>query len=404
MGLPTGRNSLDILREVRICIVSDWYPDSQNPYRCVFVHEFAKRTRRAGAKVIVVTTGSDFRTYVTNSEGVTVVRGPRFSPITFIMYAVLLHRVFRRCDIAHIHAIDTYGSLACIVASLIGKPTVATVHRDDVLRILPQRRFLDAVPSLPLLFLRVLTWTALKMTSCIVPVSESIRTLVLAAGGDPDRMIVIPNSVDETLFKPRSEVSCRRKLKLPADSKIILGVGNLVIRKGFEYVISAMPSVLRRVPNSLLVIAGDGPLRSALLRLVESSGLAGKVVLTGAIPTPELCLYYGAADVFVLASFGEGQPVVLLEAMASALPIVATEVPGNIDTIMNDQNGIVIPPFDISELANSICTILEDVSVSERMGIRSYQLYVSRFSEQCQMRAYARIYGGIQHMEEPRDG
>jgi glycosyltransferase involved in cell wall biosynthesis len=360
----------ETMQGLKVCIATSWYPNSSNPYNCLFVEEFARRLNRAGAQVVVLTPVLPM-----SRRGVA-------SLLELFYHVIPFTKVFRRYDVVHVHAVNKFGSLATIVGRLIGKPTVVTVHRGDVLS------SRDPVH-------KPLRWLALKVASCVIPVSESTKALVLALGAIGEKMIVVPNAVDESVFRSRSRIECRMQLALPLDSKVILAVGNLERRKGFELIVRALPSILQEVPSAMLIIVGDGPEKTTLVKLVETGGLQTSVLLVGRVPTSVLSLIYSAADIFVLPSCHEGQPVVLLEAMASALPIVATRVPGNVDTIENNGNGILVPPADISELADGIIKILEDETLAARMSKNSRELYRSRYSEVNQMRAIARIYRDV---------
>jgi glycosyltransferase involved in cell wall biosynthesis len=304
------------------------------------------------------------------------------SLLELFYHVIPFAKVFRQYDVVHVHAVNKFGSLATIVGRLMGKSTVVTVHRADVL---------SSEDSIH----KALRWLALKVASCVIPVSESTRALALALGTLGEKVIVVPNAVDERVFRPRSKKECRMQLALPLDSKIILGVGNLEQRKGFELIVRAIPSILQEVPNAMLIIVGDGPEKKTLVRLVETGGLQTSVLLAGRIPTSVLSTIYGAADIFVLPSRHEGQPVVLLEAMASALPIVATRVPGNIDTIENNRNGILVSPADMSELTGSIIKILKDETLAACMSKKSHELYRARYTEEDQMRTIAGIYCAV---------
>jgi len=125
--------------------------------------------------------------------------------------------------------------------------------------------------------------------------------------------------------------------------RVILSVGNLKPVKGFDLLIKAFKAVLTesRDKDLYLVIAGDGPLRRALERLISSLDLDEHVRLAGSVPNHELHLWYSAADIFCLASRHEGWPNVLLEALACGTPVVATAVGGIPEIIRSDTLGLL---------------------------------------------------------------
>lgn len=375
-------NSLD---KVRVCIASSWYPDANNPYRCLFIHEFAKRIHRAGAEVFVLTTiNSAADKEFEKKDDVPVIRMRINSLLTILNPFKLLSmlRLFKEVDIVHVHAIDVFGAVSILSAKLLGKPAVVTVHRADVL---PSSNF----------FFNTLRIVALKVASAVIAVSDATKKLALSIGAPNNKVIVIYNAVDESIFIPRSKAFCRSKLALPQNSKIILSVGNLIPRKGFKYLIQALPKILIKVPNTILIIVGDGPQKDDLKRLVEVLKLEGKVIFRGRVPTEELCLYYGAADVFVLPSLHEGHAVVLLEAMASGLPIIATKVGGNLETVIDGKNGYLIEPKNADQLANTIIKILGSERRIHKYRSASLKIYKEKFSEEKQLYETINVYSKV---------
>jgi len=174
-----------------------------------------------------------------------------------------------------------------------------------------------------------------------------------------------------------------------------LSVGNLIPRKGFEYSIRALPLILTKIPNAILIIIADGPQRHELIRLSKNLGLEDKVVLTGRITTGSLCSYYGATDVFVLPSLHEGHAVALLEAMTSGLPVVATRVGGNTETVLNGENGYLVQPKNVNQLAAAVVRILGSEKRMHEFGNLSLSIYRRKFSEEEQIRKVAEIYSTI---------
>ena len=373
-------NSLD---KVLVCIASSWYPNANNPYYCLFVHEFAKRIFRAGAEVFVLTIiNSDADKKFDKKDDVPVIRIKMNSFLTILNPFNLLSllRVFRKVDIVHVHAVDTFGAVSILSAKLLRKPALVTVHRADVLP-----------GSSP--FFNMLRTVALKVADVVIPVSAATKKLALKVGAPKNKVTIIYNAVDESIFTPRSKALCRSKLALPQNSKIILSVGNLIPRKGFKYLIQALPKILTKVPNAILIIVGDGPQKEELISFAKN--LNDKVIFTGRIPTNDLCLYYGAADVFALPSLHEGHAVVLLEAMSSGLPIVATKVGGNLETVIDGENGYLVDPKNVDQLANAIIKILSDEKQIHEYGNASLRIHKEKFSEEEQIRKIAKVYSKI---------
>lgn len=371
--------------KMRICIASSWYPDANNPYRCLFVHEFAKRINRAGAEVFVFTViNNTADKEFDKKDEIPILRVKINGILSFInpFKLISFSKAFMKAEIIHVHAIDIFGAVSTLTAKFIRKPVVITVHRADIL------------PSCSLLF-NALRIAAFRIADAVIAVSDAAKNLALSAGAPRNKIVVIYNAVDESIFTPRSKAFCRSKLALPQNSKVIISVGNLIPRKGFKYLIQALPKILTKIPNAILIIVGDGPQRHELKRLVKNLKLDGKVIFTGRITTEDLCLYYGATDVFVLSSLHEGHAVVLLEAMASGLPIVATRIGGNLETVSDGMNGYLVEPKNVYQLADAVVKILSDEKQMHEYGNASLRIYKEKFSEEKQICKILEVYSTI---------
>jgi glycosyltransferase involved in cell wall biosynthesis len=182
-----------------------------------------------------------------------------------------------------------------------------------------------------------------------------------------DRVSVIPNGVDVNRFNPNVDGGgIRRRLRLE-DRQVILFVGGLRDRKGIPYLMQAMKHVRKEVPDSYLVICGEGSQRSSLEEMSRELGISEYTIFTGEVPYEDLPKYYAACDLFVLPSNYEAQGIVLLEAMSSQRAVVATRVGGIPETVGSDV-GILVPPRDPSTLAQAMLTLLKDPELRLRMG------------------------------------
>jgi glycosyltransferase involved in cell wall biosynthesis len=164
------------------------------------------------------------------------------------------------------------------------------------------------------------------------------------------KMVVVPNPVSvKAIRSAMVYVQCPWGERRPR----LLAAGRMTAQKGFDLLIKAMKLIVAEVADAHLIILGDGPQRDDLLRLVETTGLSNNVTLGGyqknAYP------YYHQADLFILSSRYEGLPNVVLESLACGTPVVAFDCPGSLkDILQKPQQGTLVPPENISALANSI--------------------------------------------------
>jgi len=177
---------------------------------------------------------------------------------------------------------------------------------------------------------------------------------------------VIPNGIDLRRFE---QLSCRSKVKsAPNGVKTLLFVGRLHRIKGVAYLIEAMTTIIKRNPKARLLLVGDGEERQNLENLVTKLGLTKYVTFIGKVPNEKVPQYIAASDVFVLPSLSEGFGIVLLEAMACGLPIVATNVGGIPEIVQDGENGFLVEPENPEGIAQKVLTLLENDDLRRRIS------------------------------------
>ena len=182
-------------------------------------------------------------------------------------------------------------------------------------------------------------------------------------------MRVVPNGIDLNVYKPG--LPPIRHLR--DDSLNILFVGRLEKRKGLGDLLRAYRSIVERVPRSRLIIVGDGPLRGKVESYIARHRLPN-VVMAGYVPESVKPRYYNSADVFCAPATGaESFGIVLLEALASGLPVVATEVPGYMSVLEPGKDSITVQPKNWRELAASLVILARDSELRERLAAYAVQ-------------------------------
>lgn len=180
----------------------------------------------------------------------------------------------------------------------------------------------------------------------------------------PSDFRIIPNGVDTQHFHPDTP-----PLPEYADGKLnILYLGRIEKRKGLKYLLRAIPMIREHFPHTRFLIGGDGPLRVGFERLVAQAGWQD-VVFLGRVPAERLPALFTSADVFCAPNIGgESQGIVLLEAMASGRPVVASDIPGFRSVIRHQQDGLLTPPTRSEELAWAVCHLLSDDAERARLA------------------------------------
>lgn len=215
---------------------------------------------------------------------------------------------------------------------------------------------------------------SLRGTDYAVAVCEAARQRFAADGMRPRRaLLAVPNGIRLERFRPADDVarqSLVAELGLPTGSRIIGTVGRLQPVKDHALLLRAFAKVRVQVPEAALVIVGDGPLRAALEAQAEQAGLSDAVRFMGdRHDVPRLLT---GMEVFALTSTSEGYSVALLEACASSLPIVATDVGGNREIVRHGINGRLVPSGDTAAIATALIALLRGGEQAAAMGRAGY--------------------------------
>lgn len=196
---------------------------------------------------------------------------------------------------------------------------------------------------------------AVARATKLFAVSQALaRNVAHALGAAPSKVEVIGNGVDAERFAPVDRAEARRRLHLPPDAPVLIGVGNLIPSKGFQRVIALLPRLRERHPGLVYLIVGAGELRASLEAQARECGVADSVRFCGRQPQEALRWFYGAADVFVLATEFEGWANVFLEAMACGLPVVTTRVGGNAEVVAQPLTGELVDWWDADAFGEAI--------------------------------------------------
>lgn len=178
---------------------------------------------------------------------------------------------------------------------------------------------------------------------------------------------LVPNGAELVRFVP---------VERPPNPVVhVLFIGRLIPRKGFQYVVQALPRIqqLTAVPFAVEVV-GSGAMRGYLDGLAAALGVSHLLKYVGTIPYQKLHLAYQSADIFVLTSESEGMPCATLEAMGCGLPIVTTDIPGNREIIREGENGFLVPVGDTEKLATVLAWLIKDPALRRRLGAQSRRL------------------------------
>jgi glycosyltransferase involved in cell wall biosynthesis len=237
---------------------------------------------------------------------------------------------------------DVYG--AATVSRRLGIPLVAGARGSDL-------RARDRMTL-------GLTRRALPQAKVLLTVSDDLRRIAVARFGVRNESIrVILNGCDTRLFHIGDRAAARQALGIPASARLVLYVGRLVVAKGLRELADAWESRAAADPDLHVAFVGDGILRDELQQRAQRSGFANRMLLPGAAAAETVAQWMRAADVFCLPSYTEGYPNVLVEALACGRPVLSTPV-GGIVEIVDESNGVLVPPQNAQALAAGLDAIL----------------------------------------------
>jgi glycosyltransferase involved in cell wall biosynthesis len=222
------------------------------------------------------------------------------------------------------------------------------------------------------------------LTDLVICVAERVAKSIISAGIPKDKVRVIPNGVDLCNYDiphPR-RLRARRRiqsvLELPDDVTFIGFVGRLSAEKGLPTLLDAFRTICAQQAGVCLLIVGDGPMRGELEQYVTLHGLQRRVFFLGTRKRPQL--WISVVDVLALPSYSEGMPMVLLEALAANVPIVASDIGGTGEIIQDGITGSLVPPRDASRLKDALCSLIENREKREIYGRNGLAVVKERYS------------------------
>ena len=231
---------------------------------------------------------------------------------------------------------------------------------------------------------------AMRWMDKVVCVSEAQAAKVRKAGVAEEKIAVIHNAVGDEAFTV--DAAYQQKLLSFFDKPyryIIGAAGRLSPEKGFEQLVKAA----MHVKDAGFIVFGEGPLRESLTRQIEASDLRDRFILAGF--HADASKYFGHFDVLALPSYTEGLPVVILEAMAAGVPVVATRVGGVPEVVADGRTGYLVAPGDASALAQKISEVLGDGERRKAMGEQARRAIQSAFSCRTQAEAYEAVFASL---------
>jgi glycogen(starch) synthase len=291
-----------------------------------------------------------------------------------------------KADVFEAHNVSGYGLLRALKRQGSKKPFVHTIH--GVLADEYEQAKQNGYPSFRgrvanqfMGRLAKLEGETAKDASLIVTISlYSFEKMQKYYHVDPSKVRIVPNGVDPEKYKPtENQAALKHQFGLD-DKPVVLFVGNLIPRKGLPFLLEAAKKIIKEQADTRFVIVGDGPLKNQLILDLKNTNLLGNFKLLSGLTEDALLAVYGCADVFVLPSVQEGQGIVLLEAQAAGKPVVAFNIGGVNEAVLNGETGLLVGRGSSGELADALLKLLSDKALRLKMGEAGRRFVMENFT------------------------
>jgi glycosyltransferase involved in cell wall biosynthesis len=269
--------------------------------------------------------------------------------------------VSRHLSHLHVHFATPAAMVGLLVTKIFPMTYSMTVHGPDEFYDAPGYRLAEKIRGAAFV--------------CCIGLYARSQIMKLIPAEDWGKLEVSPLGVDMKVFQPCSSQRHGQKFE-------ILCVGRIVPAKGQRVLIEAVALLEKQGHQVNLRLVGDGPDRRGLEEMVGRRGLDHCITFEGAVDQDRIRGFYESADVFVLPSFAEGIPVVLMEAMAMEIPTITTWITGIPELIRQDQDGILVPPSDVERLTQAIRRVMDDEILRRGLGQAGRRRVAARYNLQ----------------------
>jgi glycosyltransferase involved in cell wall biosynthesis len=385
-------------KTMKVCILTTAFPKGPGDERAPFIYEAAKALQTAGLKVRVIAMhrpGTKSHEYM---EGIEVVR-TRYLPekwevlqeegggipivwkkkplarLALLPYTLIqsikLVKYASDCDIIHANW-TLSGIIAWMTQFIHHLPFVVTVHGSDI--------YLGT----RIRWIRWITKVILNKAAAVIAISHDLADRLVSLDIPQNKISIIPEVIDIDRFL----------LNEQERENIILFVGSLIPRKGCKFLIQSFSQIAKALPDYQLYLVGEGADETELKSLASGLQISEKVSFLGTRSREEIPHLMGRAKLFVLPSLEEGLGVVLMEAIASGTPCVASKV-GGIPDIITPDVGVLVPPGDTEALTAAILDILKDQDRWESFSSASKKRALHEFSREKFSKKFINVFSQV---------
>lgn len=402
---------------MKICIVTHTFPKNPNDTTAAFMHPLVLGLKSLGNEVVVLTPYhrdlriSDFPYKIVTYKYIwpnflhvlgysqTLKDGTIFRFYTYLLaplfyffgFLALLRLIAKeKFDIVSSHWILPNGFIAYLTSRFIKVPYTVSLAGSDVY--VANKNFLFSFMA------RISARSASAICADSPKYVDELRRTGVKIG----KVHIINYPVDTSKVKVsiKGVQNLRKKMNL-GNAIILLAVGRLIYKKGFEYLLKALPTLVRKNKNIVLLIIGDGDLKEQLKKLALELGVENHVKFIGSVQREEIFFYYNLVDIFVMPSIEDDngniddRPVALLEAIACGKAVVATNFPGNALTIKDGVNGYLVPQKNYKAMSGKIWLFAQSKELRTKMGKMALKTSETDLSSKMVAQKYVNLFKRI---------
>lgn len=400
---------------MRVCILTTSFPRFKRDSAGIFIYHLSRWLVKKGVNIDVIAPHDPGCQFTDHWENIRIHRFPYFYPLRlqrlcygfgiikniqshrpailqlpflcaseFFYSFALLKKI--RPDIIHAHWSLPQGLIGIMAKRILNIPCVTSIHGSDMF-------------GLTSPFFKSLNAMVVRNSDACTANSRATAGVARNMSGKDD-IIVVPMGVDTHDFT-KTDAVAHLKIKFNIEGPVVLFVGRLIDLKGIVYLIRAIPDILQQFPGLKTLIIGCGPQKDELMRLADAKGIRDHIIFIDEVSQEELVPFYSMADIFVLPSIvnqhgeTEGFGVVLLEAMACELPVIASNVGGISDIIRDEDNGLLVRQKDPQAISSAIIRLLSDAHLRKKIVANGFQIVNEKFSWSVISDRFIKIYQEI---------
>ena len=233
-----------------------------------------------------------------------------------------------------------------------------------------------------------------RITDSVTAISQATKQALVNFENIPQKRIeVIYNGIKPPIVEQNKTLILKEALGISAETTVLGTIARLDPIKNHLMMLNAFAMALKAHPNTVLIIVGDGEERDNLQKQIANLELQDNVIMTGYDPQPQH--YLALMDIFLLSSFSEGTSMTLLEAMALGKACIVTDVGGNPEVIINNDNGLVVKTDDAQAFSQAINRLITEHQTTETMSVAAKTRYVSTFSDSAMNVKFSDMYNNL---------